>query len=88
MGPQYGKLTAFSNAREVSKSTKNFKIWFAVKIQKRAKIGVFGRLVPIFTTRWALNPKVMGTIESGLSRRFFWHLPMSNQTNGYGDIQD
>ena len=87
MGPQYGKLMAFSNAKEVSKCTKNSKIWFGVKIQKHPKIGIFGHLVPIFTTRGALDPKVMGTIESGLSRRFFWHLPMSNQTNGYGDIQ-
>ena len=44
-------------------------------------------LVPIFTTRMASDPKVMGTVESGSSRRFIWHLAKSNQTYGYGDIK-
>ena len=32
------------------------------------------------------DPKVMGTIESGLSRRFFWHLAKSDRTYGSWDI--
>ena len=43
-------------------------------------------LIPIFTTRRASDPKVMGTVESGSSRWFFWHLAKSNRTNGYRDI--
>ena len=43
-------------------------------------------LVPIFTTRWGGEPKVMGTIESSSLRCFFWHLAKSNWTNSYGDI--
>ena len=31
--------------------------------------------------------KVMGTIESGSLRQFFWHLAMSNWTYSYGDIK-
>ena len=87
MGPQYGKLMTFSNAKKSLNRQKKLKIWFSVKIQKHPKIGVFGHLVPIFTTRGALCPKIMGTFESGSSRHFFWHLPMSTQTNGYGDIK-
>ena len=33
-----------------------------------------------------VDPKVMGTVESGWSRHFFWHLAMSDQTYGYGVI--
>ena len=29
------------------------------------------------------DPKVMGTIETGLSRQFIWHFGKSNWTDGY-----
>ena len=44
-------------------------------------------LIPIFTTRGAPDPKVMGTIESGLLSCFFWHLEKSDQTYGSWDIK-
>merc|ERR1712059_133303 len=33
------------------------------------------------------DPKVMGTVEFGSSRRFFWHLAKSDWTYGSGDIK-
>ena len=36
-------------------------------------------LMSSFTTRGGANPKVMGTVESGSSRCFFWHLAKSDQ---------
>ena len=39
-------------------------------------------LMSIFTTRGGADPKVMGTVGSGSSMRFFWHLRKSNQTYG------
>ena len=32
---------------------------------------------------WGPDPKVMGTIETALSRWFIWHLQKSNHTNDY-----
>ena len=42
--------------------------------------------MPIFITRGGGDPKVMGTVESGMSISFIWHLGKPNQTYGYGDI--
>ena len=44
-------------------------------------------LLPIFTIRGATYPKVMHTVQSGLSRCFFWHLTKSDQTYGSWDIK-
>ena len=44
-------------------------------------------LMPIFTTRGGGDPKVMGTVESGSSIRFFWHLGKSDRTYGSRDIK-
>ena len=44
--------------------------------------------VPIFTTRGAGDPSVIGTIETSLSVWFIWHLEKSNQTYGYGNINE
>ena len=44
-------------------------------------------LVSICTTRGAPDPKIMGTIESGLSTCFFWHLAKYDQTYHSGDIK-
>ena len=41
-------------------------------------------LTPIFTTRGATYPKVMHTVESGLSRQFPWHLEKWYWTYCYG----
>ena len=41
----------------------------------------------IFTTRGGADPKVMGTVESGSSRWFFWYLAKSDWTYSYGDIK-
>ena len=44
-------------------------------------------LMLIFTTRGGADLKVMGTIKSSSSRRFFWRLVKSDQTYGYGNIK-
>ena len=41
----------------------------------------------LFTTRGGADPKVIGTVESGLSRCFFWNLAKSDQTYSYRDIK-
>ena len=48
------------------------------KPPKMAKNSQIIFLMPIFTTRGGADPKVMGTVESGLLRRFFWHLKIQN----------
>ena len=50
--------------------------------KKNKKMAVFG----IFGGCGGSDPKVMGTIEFGLSRLFFWHLAKADWTIGYGDI--
>ena len=57
-----------------------------VKMKKSKKNSQIIVLMPIVTTNGGAGLKVMDTIESGLLRRFFWHLAKSDWTYGSWDI--